>query len=84
MAGAPRFHSILTELAVLHGKKADGYSREGDPYHNIRQSSALGIPPWVAAMVQASDKLGARVEQEVKEAEGVRWRGKSLAREKSR
>ena len=52
-----RFHDILKELGDLHDKKQQDYGTANDPFANVRGSLAWGIPPWVGAMVRATDKL---------------------------
>lgn len=54
---ARRFHSILRELGELHDSKQKDYGREEDPLANVRGSSDFGVPPWVGAMIRATDKV---------------------------
>ena len=57
LTGSPRFHKILLELGALHDRKQADYGTDADPFANVRGSSDWGIPPWVGAMVRATDKL---------------------------
>lgn len=63
-----RFHDLLTEIGELHNKKQEDYGSIADPAANIRQTAewavqcpncneAVHIPPWVGAMIRASDKM---------------------------
>jgi hypothetical protein len=52
-----RFHDIMKELGDLHDKKQADYGRGDDPFANVRGSVEWGIPPWVGAMVRATDKV---------------------------
>ena len=56
-SGTPSFDAILDELAAMHAKKNKDYGRATDPYANVRGSQEWGIPPWVGAMVRATDKV---------------------------
>jgi hypothetical protein len=56
-SGSPDFDAVLTELTRLHAAKNQDYGRAADPYANVRASEDWGIPPWVGAMVRATDKL---------------------------
>jgi hypothetical protein len=55
--GDPRFHEILELLGELHDKKQKDYGRNDDPFANVRGSVEWGIPPWVGALVRATDKI---------------------------
>lgn len=43
-------------LQMLEYKQAD-YGANHDPLANIKSSAEFGIPPWVAALVRAGDKM---------------------------
>jgi hypothetical protein len=50
---------ILNEIEHLHYAKAQGYGREGEPFHNVIEGARFaGIDPWVAALLRLSDKMG--------------------------
>jgi hypothetical protein len=57
MTGSQRFYDLLHEIAALHAKKQKDYGTDADPFANVRGSKEWGIPPWVGAMVRATDKL---------------------------
>jgi len=57
MPGDSRFYQILDKLAELHGRKAEDYGTDMDPFFNIRASKQWGIEPWVAALIRANDKI---------------------------
>ena len=52
-----RFHSLLQEMGELHDKKQKDYGSDTDPFANVRGSAAWDIPPWIGAMVRATDKV---------------------------
>ena len=54
----PSFNVILQEVQEMHDKKSRDYGRPENPYYNIRQSMAFGIPSWVCAVLRANDKMG--------------------------
>lgn len=57
MAGDPRFHALLAEIAELHDKKQEDYGRTTDPFANVRASEEWGIPAWVGALIRLNDKV---------------------------
>lgn len=53
-----RFHELLTQIGDLHDRKQADYGTLEDPFNNVRQSALdWGLPPWVAAMIRATDKV---------------------------
>ena len=52
------FSAILKEVQDMHDKKSRDYGRPENPYYNIRQRMAFGIPSWVGACLRANDKMG--------------------------
>lgn len=52
-----RFYQLIAEAARLHSVKQKDYGRTEDPFANVRASVEWGMPPWVGAMVRATDKL---------------------------
>lgn len=55
--GDPRFHELLARIGELHDRKQADYGQPGDPFANVRASQDWGIPPWVGAMIRATDKV---------------------------
>lgn len=55
--GGYAFNTTIGALARLHRDKTADYGSEGDDYYNFRKSAALGIPPWVGAIVRLQDKI---------------------------
>lgn len=51
------FERVLVEMGRLHRQKAQGYGTPDDPYYNVRASQEWGIPPWVGALLRATDKV---------------------------
>lgn len=57
MTGNQDYLKLLEEKKSLHIQKAMDYGvRGGDPLANLRASSELGVPPWKACIIRASDK----------------------------
>ncbi len=56
-AGRPEFYKLLDELRELYRTKNGDYSDGDHPLSNYRGSADLGVPPWIAAMVRAKDKM---------------------------
>ena len=57
MNGHPEFKAILDRLWELHCEKGDDYGSEADPLLNIREAADYGVPPWLAALLRANDKV---------------------------
>lgn len=57
MAGDPRFHAVLKELADLHDQKQQDYGAPEDPFHNVRSTEEFGVPAWMGAMIRLNDKV---------------------------
>lgn len=57
MAGDPRFHSVLKQIAELHDRKSLDYGAKDDPYANVRASQEWGIAPWVGCFTRLNDKV---------------------------
>jgi hypothetical protein len=53
----PRFRRLLAEWLVLHDRKNRDYSPGEQDYQNMRAAAAWGVPPWVAPLMRASEKL---------------------------
>lgn len=56
-AGDPRFHALLRKIGELHDRKQKDYGVAGDPFANIRASTAFGVPAWVGAVLRGNDKM---------------------------
>jgi hypothetical protein len=41
----------------LHQTKSADYGRPEDMLANLRGSAPFGVPPWVATMIRANDKM---------------------------
>lgn len=54
-----RLHETLCAEArsIMAAKNHDYTSGSGDPYHNFRGSSALGVDPIVGVMLRMQDKM---------------------------
>jgi hypothetical protein len=51
------FHQLLQEMGELHDRKQRDYGRADDPFANVRNSAAFGVPAWVGCMMRANDKM---------------------------
>lgn len=52
-----KFHEILKQLGELHDLKQRDYGISNDPFANVRNSEAFGVPAWVGCMIRANDKM---------------------------
>lgn len=52
-----RFREVLDEMWRLHEKKGQDYGSATDPFANVRNSEAFGMPAWVGAALRAQDKM---------------------------
>ena len=52
-----QFHAILSEMGETFDRKNKDYGQDSDPFANVRRSEQWGIPPWIGAMVRATDKV---------------------------
>jgi hypothetical protein len=52
-----RLHDLLVEIGELHDRKQADYGRDNDPFANVRSSLEWNVPPWIGAMVRATDKV---------------------------
>ena len=69
----PAYVSVLSihlEAIALMLAKGKGYGTAEDPFQNLRQGQAWGIPAWIAACSRAQDKL-ARLQAYASRGEGV-------------
>lgn len=57
LAGSERFYELLKEIGELHAKKQADYGTSEDPFANVRGAEEWGTPPWVGAMIRATDKV---------------------------
>ena len=57
LAGSARFHELLKEIGEIHDRKQRDYGTDTAPFANGRGSQDWGIPPWVGALVRATDKI---------------------------
>ena len=55
--GHPRFLALLDQLRAMHLAKSADYGTAEDIFSNFRGSAALGVAPWVGAMIRAKDKV---------------------------
>lgn len=55
--GTRQFQLVLEEMNQLHLKKGRDYGTNRDPFTNVRNSEAFGLPAWVGAMLRAQDKM---------------------------
>ena len=55
--GHPGFLRVLREMAGLHARKSTDYGTGSDPLSNVRAARAMGIAPWLGAMLRANDKV---------------------------
>lgn len=52
-----RFLGVLNEMWDLHRKKGEDYGADHDPFLNVRNSEAFGMPAWLGAALRGQDKL---------------------------
>lgn len=55
--GHPRFYDLLNEMSQLHSAKNHDYTDGRDPFLNLRQCEAMGIPAWKGVIVRLGDKF---------------------------
>lgn len=53
----PKFEDIVNKMIEMQKKKGSDYGSNNDPLGNLLESIDFGIPPWVATMVRANDKM---------------------------
>lgn len=63
------FGRIIEEMYRLHLKKGEDYGVEDDPFLNVRNSEAFGMPGWVGAALRAQDKM-VRIQKAARQALG--------------
>lgn len=55
--GDPQYLALLDELRQMHLNKAADYGSGEEPLANLKQSTNLGIAPWIGCILRLSDKL---------------------------
>ncbi len=55
--GHPRFYELLDQIAKLHADKNHDYAAGDDPLSNLKSCTALGLQPFVGAVIRMQDKM---------------------------
>ena len=56
LGGHAGFYNLLLDMAELHARKNNDYSRKGNPLSNLKKSEAIGIVGWKNSILRMTDK----------------------------
>lgn len=73
-----RFIEVCVDMIRLHLKKGRDYGSTADPFLNVRNSEAFGMPAWVGVALRAQDKL---IRIQTAATQTLKWGKPQLANE---